>query len=356
MAERSPAPAASSNEPGAVRLGARLRYVTDSEPGFRRQRRGKGFIFLRPDGRRIAQASELKRIQALAIPPAWTKVWISPHSEGHIQATGRDARGRKQYRYHARWQELRGEDKFSRLPAFGTALPRLRRTLRRHLRLRGLPREKVLAAVVRLLDLTGARVGNEEYARANGSFGLSTLRNRHASFSRGDLKLTFRAKSGIEYRSSIRSPRLARVVRRCQELPGQQLFQYQDDDGGRRSVTSADVNDFLRQVTGVDCSAKDFRTWRGSVEALAACRELPEPASSAEGERQIVGVVDRVAKSLGNTRAVARKHYIHPAVLAAYLEGTIPARRDRPRRELSAAERDLLSFLGGAKRRSRSLR
>jgi DNA topoisomerase-1 len=252
---------------------------------------------------------------------------------------------------------MRGEDKFGRVAEFGAALPHLRRTLRRHLRQRGLPREKVLAAVVRLLDLTGARVGNEEYARDNGSFGLSTLRNRHATFSRGDIRLTFRAKGGIEHRSSIHSPRLAKVVRSCQELPGQSLFQYEDDQGGRRSVTSADLNDYLREVAGVDCSAKDFRTWRGSVEALAACRELLPPESLAEAERQIVGVVDRVAKNLGNTRAVARKHYIHPAVLTLYREGKLPPSREgKARRELSAAERDLLSFLAAEKRRAKKRR
>jgi DNA topoisomerase-1 len=211
-----------------------------------------------------------------------------------------------------------------------------------------------LAAVVRLMDLTGARVGNEEYARDNGSFGLSTLRNRHATFGRGDIKLTFRAKGGIEHRSSIHSPRLAKVMRSIQELPGQHLFQYEDEAGGRRSVTSADLNDYLREIAGIACSAKDFRTWRGSVEALAACRELPVPESLAEAERQIVGVVDRVAKNLGNTRNVARKHYIHPGVLAAHREGTIPPRREgKARRELSVAEQDLLAFLAAEKRRAK---
>jgi DNA topoisomerase-1 len=331
-----------------------LRYVSDGEPGLRRVRRGRGFSYLRADGRRVADPAALDRIRALAIPPAWREVWICRDAAGHLQATGRDARGRKQYRYHPRWQQLRGAGKFGRLADFGAALPRLRSSLRRHLRLRGLPREKVLAAVVRLLDLTGARVGNEEYRRANGSFGLTTLRNRHASFAGGDLELSFRGKGGIEHRSSIRSPRLARVVRRCQELPGQQLFQYLDETGERRSVTSADVNGYLRDTAGIAASAKDFRTWRGSVEALAACRELAPPASPAEAERQAVGVVDRVARRLGNTRAVSRKHYIHPAVLAACREGRLQGRENgrKPRRELAAPEEDLLAFLGVGRRRA----
>ncbi|HEV7667127.1 MAG TPA: DNA topoisomerase IB [Thermoanaerobaculia bacterium] len=307
------------------------------------------------DGRKVSEAATLERIRSLAIPPAWEKVWICPTPNGHLQATGRDAKGRKQYRYHPTWQEERGQDKFSRLADFGRTLPRLRRAVRRDLRLSELPREKVLATVVRLLDLTGARIGNEEYRRSNGSFGLTTLRNRHAVAKKGEIKLSFKAKSGILHESSIKSPRLARVVRQCQDLPGQQLFQYVDEGGERRSVTSTDVNEYLRRLTGVDCSAKDFRTWRGSVEALVALSELGEEEAAAP-EKAIVAVVDRVARNLGNTRAVCRKHYIHPLLLESFREGKfndrLAARSPQARRDSTQAEQQLLAFLGEKKRRS----
>ncbi|HXU44805.1 MAG TPA: DNA topoisomerase IB [Thermoanaerobaculia bacterium] len=334
-----------------------LLYVTDTEPGIRRVRHGSGFAYRRGGGERVLDRPALDRIRALAIPPAWTDVWICASPDGHLQATGRDARGRKQYRYHPRWQESRGEDKFARLAAFGAALPRLRRAVRRHLRLPGLPREKVLAAVARLLDLTGARIGNEEYRRANGSFGLTTLRNRHAVAKGGELKLSFRAKSGVLHDSSIKSPRLARVVRRCQDLPGQQLFQYLDEEGKRHSVSSTDVNDYLRDLVGADCSAKDFRTWRGSVEALTALAEIEEEPAPAALDRQAVSVVDRVAKELGNTRAVCRKHYIHPSLLESFLEGRFRAElaacRPRKRRDSTRAEQELLAFLRRTGRKKR---
>lgn len=334
---------------------AALSYVTDSQPGIRRVRRGAGFSYLADDGRKVRDAATLERIRSLAIPPAWEKVWICPTPDGHLQATGRDARGRKQYRYHPSWNEKQGEDKFSRLADFGRALPRLRRAVRRDLRLSGLPREKVLATVVRLLDLTGARIGNEEYRRSNGSFGLTTLRNRHAVMKMGEIKLSFKAKSGILQESSIKSLRLARVVRQCQDLPGQQLFQYVDDGGARHSVTSTDVNDYLRQLTGIDCSAKDFRTWRGSVEALVALSELDETAE-AEPDKAVVAIVDRVARHLGNTRAVCRKHYIHPALLESFSAGRfrerLASRPPRARRDSTQGEQLLLAFLGGKAKRS----
>ena len=328
-----------------------LRYASDDEPGLRRRRRGRGFSYIGVDGRKIEDAETLARIRALAIPPAWRDVWISPFPDGHVQATGRDARGRKQYRYHPQWHEVQEQDKFSRLAAFGAALPRLRRRVRRDLRRSGIPREKILAAVVRLLDLTGARVGNEEYRRANDSFGLTTLRDRHASVAEPDLKLSFRGKGGAPHELSVRDPRLARIVRRCQDLPGQRLFQYVDVEGEVRSVGSAEVNDYLRAVIGSDCSAKDFRTWQGSVEALAALRAAGQPPDESSAAATVVEVVDRVAKRLRNTRAVCRRFYIHPALIAAYLGGGLgdPAARPQEpvrRRDLSAAERDLLAFLG----------
>lgn len=334
---------------------ATLAYVTDGEPGIRRMRRGTSFSYLGEDGRKVGDEETLARIRSLAIPPAWEKVWICPSSSGHLQATGRDAKGRKQYRYHPTWHEKQGETKFSRLADFGRNLPRLRRAVRRDLRLSGLPREKVLATVVRLLDLTGARIGNEEYRKTNGSFGLTTLRNRHAVAKKGEIRLTFKAKSGILHESSIKSPRLARVVRQCQELPGQQLFQYVDEEGGRHSVTSTDVNDYLRQITGVECSAKDFRTWRGSVEALVALSELGE--SEIAPDKAIVAVVDRVAKHLGNTRAVCRKHYIHPELLESFAAGRfeerLAARPPKARHDSTQGEQQLLAFLNDRPKRPR---
>ncbi len=327
---------------------AALTYVSDAEPGYQRNRRGTDFIYLDENGRELADEETLSRIQSLAIPPAWEGVWICPSPQGHIQATGRDAKGRKQYRYHPGWHEAQGQTKFSRLAEFGRALPRLRRAVRCDLRRSGLPREKVLATVVRLLDLTGARIGNEEYRKTNGSFGLTTLRNRHAVAKRGEIRLTFKAKSGILHESSIKSPRLARVVRQCQDLPGQQLFQYVDEEGVRHSVTSTDVNEYLREITGVECSAKDFRTWRGSVDALVALTELDEEAQ-ASPDKSIVAVVDRVAKHLGNTRAVCRKHYIHPALFESFTAGTLLERlaRSKPkvRRDSTQGEQRLLAFL-----------
>jgi DNA topoisomerase-1 len=335
----------------AAPAAAPLRYVSDAEPGLRRRRRGRGFSYTGVDGSKIEDAPTLARIRALAIPPAWRDVWICPFADGHLQATGRDARGRKQYRYNPQWREVQDQDKFSRLAAFGAALPRLRRRVRRDLRRPGIPREKILAAVVRLLDLTGARVGNEEYRRANDSFGLTTLRDRHATVAARELKLSFRGKGGAAHEISVRDPRLVRIVLRCQELPGQRLFQYLDSDGEGGSVDSADVNDYLRALAGSECSAKDFRTWHGSVAALAALRAAGAPPDESAAAATVVEVVDRVAKRLRNTRAVCRKYYIHPALIAAYLGGSLgdpgaPGASADRRRDLSAAERDLLAFLG----------
>jgi DNA topoisomerase-1 len=338
----------------AIRVGGpspRLRYVSDADPGLRRERRGDDFVFVDPAGRPFEDPKGLARIRALAIPPAWTEVWICRHANGHLQATGRDAKGRKQYRYHAGWQESRSRTKFSHLAEFGAALPQVRRTLRRHLDLPGLPRDKVLAAIVRLLDLAGVRVGNEEYRKANGSFGLTTLRDRHARFGKGELKLRFRGKSGVEHETAVHDRKLARVVRQCQDIPGQRLFQYLDESGQRRAIGSAHVNAYLRKISGVDCSAKDFRTWRGSTEALNALRGVEAATSAAEAERQIREVVDSVAKILGNTRAVCRKYYIHPAIFEAYKESRLQEgtkRRPKRLRELDAHEEALLAFLKAA--------
>lgn len=291
-----------------------LRYVDAKDPGIRRTRRGTGFSYEDADGNRITGVVALARIRSLVIPPAWKDVWISPSERGHIQATGRDARGRIQYRYHALWSQTRDETKFERTIAFARALPRLRRRVERDLRRRGLPREKVLAAVVRLLEKTLIRVGNEEYARDNRSFGLTTLRNRHAKVRGHDLKLTFRGKSGVAHTVGLRDRRVAKIVRAAQDLPGQQLFQYVDEVGETRRVESDDVNDYLRDAMGHDFSAKDFRTWAGTVLAVRALRDAPS----------LNDAVKEVARALGNTPAVCRRCYIHPRILETYLDGSLP--------------------------------
>jgi DNA topoisomerase-1 len=302
---------------------AGLRYITDDQPGVRRRRAGKGFTYTGPDGKRITDPDRIAWFKRLAIPPAWTDVWISPIKRGHIQATGRDARGRKQYRYHPRWRAVRDEAKYGRLIEFARALPRIRRRTDRDLRRRGLPREKVLALIIQLLETTLVRVGNEEYARDNRSFGLSTLRDRHVKDDGGELQLSFKGKSGKEHEVPIRDRRLARLVRECQELPGQELFQYVDADGKRQSIDSGDVNDYLREVSGEDFTAKDFRTWAGTVAASLALREFLEVDDDAGRKKAIVAAIEEVAAQLGNTPAVCRACYVHPDVLEAYLDGTL---------------------------------
>jgi DNA topoisomerase-1 len=317
------APAATPADPVAVARDAGLRYVNDDDPGIVRRRAGSGFAYVAPDGSRIRDDADLRRIRALAIPPAWTDVWICRRANGHIQATGRDAKGRKQYRYHARWRAARDETKYDRMLAFGTALPRIRERVDADLARTGLSREKVLAAVVRLLDLTFMRIGNEEYARTNKSFGLTTLRNRHVAIDGTRVRFRFRGKSGKVHESGIRDRRLATVIRRCQDLPGQTLFQYTDTDGALQSVESSDVNDYLREISGEDITAKDFRTWAGTVLAFRALCSLDPASSATESKRNIVAAIKSVASSLGNTPAVCRRSYVHPGVVDAYLEGSL---------------------------------
>ena len=316
-------------DPQASAEDAGLRYVTDAGPGITRRRSGKGFRYLGTDGAPITDADRIAWIDGLAIPPAWTDVWICPVKRGHIQATGRDARGRKVYRYHPRWREVRDEAKYGRLIEFARALPRIRRRAERDLRRRGLPREKVLALVVRLLEETLIRVGNDEYARENRSFGLSTLRDRHAQV-RGDrIRFTFRGKSGKDHEISIRDRRLARLVKRCQDLPGQELFQYLDADGRRVDVTSGDVNDYLREISGDDFTAKDFRTWAGTVAAAMALQEYTEIDDEAGRNTAVVRAIEEVAERLGNTPTVCRACYVHPEVIERYLDGTMIEALDR---------------------------
>jgi DNA topoisomerase I len=315
---------------------AGLRYCTDEVPGIRRVSAGEQFEFIDARGRRVRDRATLERIRSLVVPPAWTDVWIAPHEDNHLQATGRDARGRKQYRYHPRWRESRDTAKYTGLIAFARVLPRIRRRVSRDLKKAGLPRDKVLAAVVRLLEISMIRVGNDEYARQNGSFGLTTMHDRHAEVRGTTLHFRFRGKSGVLHDIDLESPTLARIVRRCQELPGQELFQYLDDDGRVRDVGSADVNDYLRDVAGQEVSAKDFRTWAGTVLAAQALRELEDFTSVADAKRRICRALERVAARLGNTPAVCRKCYVHPAIIDAYMDRALL--RVLPRRGVSSRQ------------------
>ena len=310
-------------DPEASAEEAGLRYVTDSGPGIRRRRAGKGWTYIGTDGMRITDPDRVAWINRLAIPPAWTDVWICPVKRGHIQATGRDARGRKVYRYHPRWREVRDEAKYGRLVEFARALPRIRRRTERDLRRRGLPREKVLALVVRLLEETLIRVGNDEYARDNRSFGLSTLRDRHVEVRGESITFSFRGKSGKDHEIGVRDRRLARLVKQCQDIPGQELFQYYDADGSRVDVTSGDVNDYLREISGDDFTAKDFRTWAGTVAAAMALQEFLEIDDEAGRKKAVVAAIETVAEQLGNTPTVCRACYVHPEVIDRYLDGTM---------------------------------
>jgi DNA topoisomerase-1 len=307
------------------------------------------FRYVDAGGRTLKDAETLARIRALAIPPAWTEVWICPYAEGHLQATGRDARGRKQYRYHARWREVRDEVKYGRMIAFGQALARIRRRVARDLKRPGMPRERVLATVVRLLETTLIRVGNEEYVRTNGSFGLTTLRDKHARVRGTRIQFQFRGKSGKWRSIELADKRLARLVKRCRDLPGDELFQYLDDSGQCRSIGSADVNDYLRSIAGEEFTAKDFRTWAGTVLAATTLIEGGSPSSGRAGKRRIVEAIRLVSERLGNTLAVCRKCYVHPAVLESYLDGTLlrdfSSNGARPIHGLRGPEQALLSFL-----------
>jgi len=315
-------------DPLAAARAASLRYVSDTMPGITRRRSGTGFTYRDPDGRTIRDPAVLRRIKSLAIPPAWQAVWICPYANGHIQAVGRDARGRKQYRYHTRWREVRDEAKYGRMLLFGSVLPRIRARVQRDLALPDLPRERILAVLVRLLETTLARVGNVEYAKDNKSFGLTTLRNRHARVKGRSVELDFRGKHGIAHHLEVRDARLARIIRICQDLPGQELFQYVDEAGERHAVGSQDVNDYLREIAGEEVTAKDFRTWAATNLAAVALRECGPAESAAAAKRNVLRTIEAVAELLGNTRAVCRKCYIHPAVLDGYLDGSLLAAMD----------------------------
>lgn len=329
--------------------GAKLTYVSDTDPGLGRKRAGKGFSYVGLDGRAVRDKKLLARLKALAIPPAWTEVWISPKASGHIQATGRDERGRKQYIYHAEWDAYRDAAKFEHMLEFGELLPRIRRRVARDLSLAGLPKNKVLAVVVRLLETTLIRVGNSTYAESNGSYGLTTLRKKHVDVSGTTVEFEFVGKSGQDWDVVLEDARLARIIRRCEALPGYRLFKYLDDEGETRSVESSDVNDYLREITGEDVTAKDFRTWAGTVAATLLLTELEPFSSKTQATKNVTGVIKEVARKLGNTPAICRKSYVHPSVLSCYLEGTlagqIAAKNGRAPRGLYKEERSVLTFL-----------
>jgi DNA topoisomerase-1 len=306
-----------------------LRYVSDQQPGIRRIPNGRSFRYVNAKGEPVRDERTLERIRALVIPPAWTDVWISPWARGHIQATGFDARGRKQYRYHDRWREVRDSEKFERLAEFGRALPRIRAQVKADMALRGLPRERVLATVVQLLDESLIRIGNEMYARENKSFGLTSLRTRHLTLTGTEIRFRFRGKSGLEHAVKLKDRRVAAVIKRCQELPGQHLFQYLDDDGKRRTIQSEDVNQYLRSITDTDVTAKDFRTWWGTVIAALYLREMGPADIERECKANLKRATEAAAKALGNTPSVCRKCYIHPTIIEAYERGETIGRRHR---------------------------
>lgn len=321
---------------------AGLAYVHVDRPGITRHRAGKGFFYRDPKGDRITDEKTLARIKSLAIPPAWENVWICPSANGHIQATGRDARNRKQYRYHPRWREVRDETKYEHMIAFGKALPSIRERVEADLRRKGMPKEKVLATIVRLLETTLIRVGNDRYAKENKSFGLTTMRDRHVDVSGSTVHFEFKGKSGVKHEIELKDRRLAAIVKRSQELPGQELFQYLDEDGSRQTVSSDDVNAYLKEISGQDFTAKDFRTWAGTILAAEALTGFEAFDSEASAKKNVVQAIESVAARLGNTTTICRKCYVHPAVIDAYLEGdTVESIRQRADKELGDNLRDL---------------
>lgn len=312
------------NDPKAAAKTVGLRYVTDSTKGFTRHRASHGFTYRDPDGKIVRDKELLGRFAKLVIPPAWENVWISPFEHGHLQVTGTDTKGRKQYRYHPEWNEIRNQSKFFRLRRFADALPKIRSRIEKDLARPGLPYEKVLALVVKLIETTNIRIGNDAYKKLYGSFGLTTLRDRHVKFDRQTVWFEFVGKKGVKHKIALQSARLAKLVKRCKDIPGQDLFQYYDHDGTQKCIGSGDVNAYIKEVSGEDFTAKDFRCWAGSVQALRAFRDIGESTSAMDCKKNVVAVIDSVAEKLGNTRTVCKKYYIHPAVIANYESGSIP--------------------------------
>jgi DNA topoisomerase I len=342
---------AALDDPKDAAERAGLSYVSDDDKGWRRERAGEAFRYFKANGDPVTDDAALERIRKLAIPPAWTDVWICPKANGHLQATGRDARGRKQYRYHPQFREVRESTKYEHMLEFARALPAIRTKLAEHMALRGLPREKVLATVVHLLETTLIRVGNEDYAKENKSYGLTTLRNPHVSVDGAELRFRFKGKSGKSWRLQLKDRRVAKIVRACQELPGQKLFEYLDENGEPKEVTSSDVNAYLKQITGREVTAKDFRTWAGTVLAALALREFERADSQATTKKNLRAAIEQVAQRLGNTPTICRKCYVHPEVLAAYIEGGLELniREGAPAPEsanaLKAEEKAVLAML-----------
>jgi DNA topoisomerase-1 len=329
-------------DPRDAAESAGLRYVSDERPGIRRKKAGTGFTYTRTDGSRLIEPEVLKRIRALAIPPAWTDVWICPFPDGHIQATGRDAKRRKQYRYHMRFREVRESTKFEHVLAFANALPSIREKVYAHLGLRGLPREKILATVVRLLETTLIRVGSDDYAEQNNSYGLTTLKNRHVTADGNEVRFRFTGKGGKQWSLRVRDRRIAKIIRACQELPGQELLQYVDEQGNCQDVTSTDVNEYLKEITGKDITAKDFRTWAGTVLAAMALTELESFDNAAQAKRNLRSAIEKVSARLGNTPTICRKCYIHPEVLNSYMDGSLVLQiKSEAESELRSAVRSL---------------
>jgi len=321
-----------------------LRHVTDAMPGLSRRRAGKGFTYRDADGKAVRDKKTLERIRSLAIPPAWTDVWICASPNGHMQATGRDAKGRKQHRYHPRFREVRDEAKFEHLADFGASLPALRAQIDRDMRKQGLPRAKVIATIVHLLETTMIRVGNDEYAKSNKSYGLTTLKDKHAQVRGDQLRFVFTGKSGKSWRLTVKDRRVAKVVKAAQDLPGQRLFQYLDDDGVAQQVTSTDVNAYLREISGSDITAKDFRTWGGTVLAAAQLTALAGADDKLTAKANVKHAIEEVSGSLGNTPTICRKCYVHPALIESYLDGGLKLPRSK-RQGLSAHEAGVLAFL-----------
>jgi DNA topoisomerase-1 len=331
---------------------AGLRYVTDAMPGITRKRRGRGFAYVAPDGSTVRERQAIERFHSLVIPPAWTNVWICPIENGHLQVTARDARGRKQYRYHPKFREQRDGTKFERLFAFGDVIWKIRNTVERDIMLEGLPREKVLATLVWLLERTFIRVGTEELSRVNKSYGLTTLRKKHVAVDGSELRFEFRGKSGVEHAVTVDDERIAHIVQRCHDLRGEVLFKYIDDNGTRREVEAGDVNDYLREITGAEITAKDFRTWAGTMIAAEVLRNTGPAKTVKQANRNIVEAIDETATRLGNTRAVCRKYYIHPTLVESYLRHEVlpPMGRQRvavrrPGGKLRRHEAEVLAFL-----------
>lgn len=344
------------SDPKITAKAAGLRYVSDSTPGYTRKKSGKGFSFYDADGNLVKEKALINRFNHLVIPPAYTNVWISPYENGHLQFTGTDAAGRKQYRYHPYWNKLRNQSKYYRMQSFASHLPAIRAQVDKDMNRHNLDHEKVVALIVRIMELTSIRIGNESYKKLYGSFGLTTLMNRHVKIEGAEVSFEFKGKKGVYHKVSLNSRKLARLIKQCRDIPGRELFQYFDDEGNKRSVGSGDVNDYLKQITGEDFTAKDFRTWAGTVSALYAFKEAGEFNSITECKKKIVSVLDEVAINLGNTRTVCKKYYVHPTVIKSYEEGTIfkyisklDEDKDTNIAELNMAEKALLELLENEK-------